>query len=612
MTVATPVAPERAVENAIEEVVELATRLGREDIAARLDEVARRVARTDTIVCVVGEFKQGKSALVNALVGRPVCPVDDDLATTAVTVVHHGDPEGATVRRRDPAAGGVVTESIASDAIAEWAMEHEGGSPDRSDVELVDVGISAPTLAGGVAVVDTPGVGGLNAGHAAATLAFLPSADALVFVTDASAPLTATELAFLASAQRAGPPVVVVVTKIDMYPGWRRIVEIDAEHLRSIGIAGPPLAVSSVLRSTAAQQGDARLELESGFAPFEAALLGEAIETARSMARSNAARQLPPVLDQLREPLATELAALEHPAEVEALAASLADVRRRIAGMAAADATWTVRLDDGFTALRTRVTFTFAGRMRQITREAHDDIEATDPAIDWPEVSRRVQEQAAAAVRDAFLGATDGSADVQSEIAGLLTDQDLALDQGGSAVSFDVRDLWEGGPEFSGRTRRGFTAGFGVFTGAKAGVEMLGMLGTLLGAAIIGPAVLGVALAFGGKEVLSERRRQLADRRQGARAFLDAFLDEVRFETEGRLASLLDDIQRQMRARFADRILELQRTYTESAAALESAATQALATTERRTSDLRAARDEIDRLSARIRSIEPAVVASDA
>ena len=71
--------------------------------------------------------------------------------------------------------------------------------------------IPNPLLEGGLTLVDTPGVGGLNAGHAAATLAFLPSADALVFVTDASAELSGPELEFLASARGAGPPVLVAV-----------------------------------------------------------------------------------------------------------------------------------------------------------------------------------------------------------------------------------------------------------------------------------------------------------------------------------------------------------------------------------------------------------------
>ena len=114
---------------------------------------------------------------------------------------------------------------------------------------------------------------------------------------------------------------------------------------------------------------------------------------------------------------------------------------------------------------------------------------------------------------------------------------------------------------------RAWWPSLGVVGGATVGVEMLGMLGTLLGAAVVGPAVLGVAAVFGGKQVLDERRRQLADRRQQARSFLGGFVEEVRFEADGRLASLLDDVQRQMRARFADRIRELRRTFAESAAA---------------------------------------------
>ena len=129
-----------------------------------------------------------------------------------------------------------------------WVLERDDADR-RPGVELVEVGLPNAFLERGIALVDTPGVGGLNAGHAAATLAFLPSADALVFVTDASAELSGPELEFLASAMRAGPPVLVAVTKVDMYPEWRRIVEIDERHLRSMGLVERPFALSSVLRS---------------------------------------------------------------------------------------------------------------------------------------------------------------------------------------------------------------------------------------------------------------------------------------------------------------------------------------------------------------------------
>lgn len=591
------------IEDVLGSVAAIATRLGRDDLATRIDEVGGRVGRTETVVCVVGEFKQGKSALINALLGQAVCPVDDDLATTAVTVVRYADEPGVTVRRR--VDGEVVVETVPHAAVAAWTLERVmpratprapvSGPDDQGVVELVEIGVPHQLLRGGIALVDTPGVGGLNAGHGAATLAFLPTADALIFVTDASAELSATELAFLASAMRAGPPVFVAVTKIDMYPAWRRIVALDVAHLRAAGSDAEPYALSSVLEAAAADNGEGTADRDSGFGAFGAAILGDTLETARETARIAAVLQVQPVIDLLREPLAVELSALRRPDEAVRIAADLEAARERLATLAAGDASWAVRLEDEFAALRSRVGFVFAGRVRQILRESQADLETMDPADGWLELSQRVQEQTAAAVGDAFLAATDGAAAIQSTIAALLADAEIGIDAAGAPIAFDVRDLWDGRPEFDGRTRRGVLASLGVFTGAKAGVEMLGMLGTLLGAAIVGPAVLGVALAFGGKEVLSERRRQRTDRRQAARSFLEDFVEGVRFETDGRLATLIDDIQRQMRARFADRIRELTRTYTDSATALEASAASA----------------EVDR-AGRLRALDGEIAALDA
>ncbi|HET9757174.1 MAG TPA: dynamin family protein, partial [Candidatus Limnocylindrales bacterium] len=175
------------------DVRSIARNLDRDDLADRLDDIRRRAARTDTVVCVVGEFKKGKSALINALLGAPVCPVDDDLATAAVTVVRYGETPSATVHRRE--GGEAIVEAIEPTAVPDWAQEPVGRDH-RPQVDLVEVRIPNPLLEGGLTLVDTPGVGGLNAGHAAATLAFLPSADALVFVTDASAELSGPELEF--------------------------------------------------------------------------------------------------------------------------------------------------------------------------------------------------------------------------------------------------------------------------------------------------------------------------------------------------------------------------------------------------------------------------------
>jgi hypothetical protein len=461
-----------------------------------------------------------------------------------------------------------VVETIPAHELASWVTER--GNPDnRLNVDRVEVGLAHPLLDRGITLVDTPGIGGLNAAHAAATLAFLPVADALVFVTDASAELTQSELEFLASAVDAGPVILVALTKIDMYPHWRRILAIDERRLRTIDLGVRPFPVSAALRASARQLDEPVLERDSGFAELTETILGDVTRRARTTAIEVAVREIRTALDQLREPLVLERQALERPDTAGRLEADLADVRDRLAALGQAGSHWSVRLDDEFASLRSRVEFAFSGQMRQILRDTQDEIERVDPGRAWTEVSGRVQQQVAGAVRAAFLETTEGAAGIQTAISRLLADAEGTWTDDGEPISFDATSLWQDGQAFGGTLRSGVLAGFGLLAGATVGVEMLGMLGALLGTALVGPALLGAALFFGGKEVAGERRRQLTDRRQQARAFVAKFAEDVRFEVDGRLAALTGQLQRDMRVRFGERIGELARTYRETAAAIE-------------------------------------------
>jgi hypothetical protein len=589
----------------VEAVRAVAASRGREDLVGRLADVRLRLERSETVVCVVGEFKQGKSALINGLLGTDVCPVDDDLATMAVTTVRHGDRPTATVHRRE--AGTAVIETIGPDELASWVTER--GNPDnRRNVDGVEVGLPHPLLERGITLIDTPGIGGLNAAHAAATLAFLPVADALVFVTDASAELTRPELEFLASAVDAGPLILMALTKIDMYPEWRRIMAIDERRLREIDLGVRPFAVSAALRAAARDRDDPVLERDSGFAALTETILGDVTRRARTAAIEGAFREIRTALDQLREPLLLERQAVERPDAAARLAADLGDVRDRLTALGEAGSHWSVRLDDEFAALRARVEFAFAGRMRQILRESQDEIERVDPGRAWTEVSGRVQQQVAGAVRAAFLETTDGAAGIQAAISQLLADEEGTWTDDGEPISFDATSLWQDGQAFGGTLRAGVVAGFGLLAGATVGVEMLGMLGALLGTALVGPALLGAALFFGGKEVAGERRRQLTDRRQQARTFVGQFTEDVRFEVDGRLATLTGQLQRDMRVRFGERIGELARTYQETAASIEGTMARSASERDGRLRELSRQIGPLEELAARTDALAVATI----
>ena len=160
---------------------------GRTDLAARLAASRRAIGDPAVRVVVAGEFKMGKSALVNALLESPVCPVDEDLATAVPTLVRWAaTPEAHTTARSDSIGAEPIVLAIAYDDRADYCSEAGNHDNDRG-LQLVELGLPAPMLAAGMQLVDTPGVGGLASVHNAATVAALPAADAVLFVSDAAA-----------------------------------------------------------------------------------------------------------------------------------------------------------------------------------------------------------------------------------------------------------------------------------------------------------------------------------------------------------------------------------------------------------------------------------------
>ncbi|CAN0253568.1 unnamed protein product, partial [Phaeothamnion confervicola] len=224
-----PAAAPPSPDGLILELVKVLQQQGRTDLAQRANIAAARLRRPSTIVCVVGEFKQGKSSLINALLGQAVCPVDDDLATSAITLVRFGDQPGAVVRRK-PGSGNAadkpLMEPIAIANVHDWVSE-AGNPGNEKGVERVEISVPSPLLKQGLVIVDTPGMGGLGAGHAAATLSFLPFADGLIFASDASAELSAPEVDFLRRATELCPTVLFAQTKIDLFPNWQRIMDLN-------------------------------------------------------------------------------------------------------------------------------------------------------------------------------------------------------------------------------------------------------------------------------------------------------------------------------------------------------------------------------------------------
>lgn len=154
-------------------------------------------------VAVVGEFKAGKSTLINAMLGKEVAFVDAFEATTSVAVIKPGLKEMAVV---EDSAGNRKVMSIEQfvNACRQFKMR------DVNRLEMT-VNHNLPLV-----VIDTPGMGSITTAHEErAEAAIMDSADLVLWVMDPSDMLSAKEGAFLKRARSINLPVWCIVSKVD-------------------------------------------------------------------------------------------------------------------------------------------------------------------------------------------------------------------------------------------------------------------------------------------------------------------------------------------------------------------------------------------------------------
>lgn len=527
------------------------------------------------MVCVVGEFKQGKSSLVNALVRTDVCPVDDDLATSVITLVQHGETAGAVVRRKEE--GKPVAEAIAIGDVGAWASEQ--GNPDnQKGVERVDITVPSKLLKEGVMLVDTPGMGGLGGGHAAATMAFLPFADGLVLVTDASSELTAPEIDFLKKATELCPTVMLALTKIDLYPRWEQIAKLNRAHLDRLGLDIATVAVSSTLRSTALAERKKDLNVRSNFPELVNTLQKQVIAPARQLATQRTATELSGVARLLRTGAEEERRLLEHPEELQASLDALAEATARLEHLRGPGAKWSQVLGDRIADMSTEVSHDYRAAMRRIGRQMDETVEQLTRGCDWEATTRDAQTHVSEATARAFGSIQTGRNEIRAQIIETLQADDAVVlgddDHVIRARTEDLSDFWAGTEALQEDENVGLAGvrsvmGVGQSYGSSkmlfTNLGGISKFGVSLGALAAGPVLAGGFVVMGGMKLFDDRKKRLTTRRQKTRTQIRAFIDNVQFDVSTEISTMVRDVSRELRDEFVARIAELQTTYNETA-----------------------------------------------
>ncbi len=189
------------------------------------------------LIVVVGEFNAGKSAFINALLGRAVVEEGVTPTTAQIQLVKYGE---AVARETDADGLRILT----------------------APVELLR----------DVHLVDTPGTNAIIREHERLTSDFVPRSDLVLFVTSADRPFTETERVFLTTIRDWGKKIVIVLNKVDIFSDAAQLQEVVSfvqNAARSLlGVEADVLPVSA-RQAMRAKQGEPALWAASGFEALE-------------------------------------------------------------------------------------------------------------------------------------------------------------------------------------------------------------------------------------------------------------------------------------------------------------------------------------------------------
>ena len=321
-----PIAGQRV--ETLEQLAVVAEALGAESVARGARELSDRVLEGRFFLAVVGQFKRGKSTLLNALVGEALLPRGVAPVTSAITVLRYGPRIKADVVFKDG------RRQVIDRAEIHRFVTESDNPENRLQVAAVEIFCPAPLLASGMCLVDTPGLGSVFQGNTDETRAFVPHIDAALVVLGADPPISGEELSLAATVAKQVPDVVVVLNKADRL----RVPELAEARRFTEQVLARELQGAQRTYEVSATE---RLELGATreWAAFEARLrelAGDAGDVVATAAERGIAR----IVARLRHEVQEQRIALERPLDeserrIEGLEASKARAEQLLRDLAA-------------------------------------------------------------------------------------------------------------------------------------------------------------------------------------------------------------------------------------------------------------------------------------
>lgn len=175
----------------------------------QIRKLRERLETSQLTVAVIGQFKRGKTTLVNRMIGKEFLPVGIVPITAAVTRISYGDDDARVIFENN------LQKNIELSEISSYISEQENQNNELR-VASVEIHTKSEFLKDGVVLVDTPGAGSVHEKNSLSAYEFVRESDAVIFVLSVDSPLNEIEIDFLKKVKKYAGKFYFCVNKKDI------------------------------------------------------------------------------------------------------------------------------------------------------------------------------------------------------------------------------------------------------------------------------------------------------------------------------------------------------------------------------------------------------------
>jgi len=193
-------------------------------IEGKIKENIAKLQSEQIVVSVIGQFKRGKSSVINALLSEEILPISV-LPLTAIPVfIYYGEKYELQIKTKKEVLNFKNIEEIKK-VLFEFATE-KGNPENKKEVEEIKLFYPSELLKNNIVLVDTPGVGSIYAHNTKAAEDVIPKSDIGVFVVSPDSPFSEVEMNYFKKVLPKIKTSFFVINKSDT------VTEMDLEEVR--------------------------------------------------------------------------------------------------------------------------------------------------------------------------------------------------------------------------------------------------------------------------------------------------------------------------------------------------------------------------------------------